>query len=82
MKGLETLPVPDGSKKYYFPVSSIIAFTTVARKMVFNGDAMLEKENAYLKQLDSLGIDKELLDNSIEYGRAVGKHILSWASKD
>jgi hypothetical protein len=82
LKGLETLPAPDSSKKYYYPVSSTIAFTTVAQKMVFNGDAMLEKEKEYLRQLDSLGIDKELLNNSVEYGRAVGKHILAWAAKD
>ncbi len=79
---LEALPTPAGSKKYYYPVSSIIAFTTVAQKLVFNGDAMLENEKVYLKQLDSLGIDKELLNNSVEYGRAVGKHILAWAAKD
>lgn len=82
LKGLENLPKPDESKKYYFPVSSAIAFTTVAQKLVFNGDAMLEKEKTYLQQLDSLGIDGELLNNSVEYGRAVGKHILAWASKD
>jgi len=82
LKGLEALPAPDSSKKYYYPVSSIIAFTTVAQKMVFNGDAMLEKEKAYLEQLDSLGIAKELLNNSVEYGRAVGKYILAWAAKD
>ena len=82
LKGLEKLPVPDGSKKYYYPVSGIIAFTTVAQKMVFNGDAILQKEQIYLKQLDSLGIDRELLNNSVEYGRAVGKHILAWAAKD
>ena len=82
LNGLETLPAPDKSKKYYYPVSGIIAFTTVARKLVFNGDAILEKEKEYLKQLDSLGIEKELLNNSVEYGRAVGNHILEWAAKD
>src|SRR5258705_9847368 len=70
LRGLERLPAPDSSKKYYYPISSIIAFTTVAQKLVFNGDAMLEKEKAYLKQLDSLDIDKGLLDKCVEYGRA------------
>lgn len=79
---LTTLPKPDNKKKYCYPISSIIAFTTVGQKLVFNGDAMKEKEQEYLQQLDSLGISKELLDSSVSYGRAVGQHVLAWAGKD
>ena len=79
---LTPLPQPTANKKYCYPIASIIAFTTVAQKLVFNGDAIKKKEVAYLKQLDSIGIDQELLDSSIAYGRAVGKHILAWAAKD
>ncbi len=82
LTGLQPLPKPDNNKKYCYPISSIIAFTTVGQKLVFNGDAMKEKENEYMQQLDSIGIDKELLDSSVSYGRAVGQHILAWASKD
>ena len=83
LTGLQALPQPDNkNKEYCYPISSIIAFTTVAQKLVFNGDAMKEKEKEYLNQLDGVGISKELLDNSVSYGRAVGQHILAWASKD
>ncbi len=82
LKGLQALPQPDKNKEYCYPISSIIAFTTVAQKLVFNGDAMKEKEKEYLGQLDSVGISKELLDSSVSYGRAVGQHILAWAGKD
>lgn len=82
LSGLQALPIPDKNKKYCYPISSIIAFTTVAQKLVFNGDAIKEKEREYFKQLDSVGISKELLDSSVSYGRAVGQHILAWASKD
>lgn len=82
LTGLQTLPKPDKNKEYCYPISSIIAFTTVGQKLVFNGDAMKEREKEYLQQLDSLGISKELLDSSVSYGRAVGQHILAWASKD
>ncbi len=82
LTGLQTLPKPDKNKEYCYPISSIIAFTTVGQKLVFNGDAMKEREKEYLQQLDSLGISKELLDSSVSYGRAVGQHILAWASMD
>lgn len=82
LNGLKTLPKPDKNKKYYFPISSIIAFTTVGQKLVFNSKAMKDRETEYLAQLDSLGVSKELLDSSVSYGRAVGQHILAWAGMD
>jgi PAP2 superfamily len=82
LNGLQALRKPDKNKEYCYPVASIIAFITVGQKLVFNGDAMKEKEKEYLQQLDSLGISKELLDSSVSYGRAVGQQILAWASKD
>jgi hypothetical protein len=82
LTGLEALPKADTNKEYCYPISSIIAFITVGQKLVFNGDAMKEREKQYLQQLDSLGISKELLDNSVSYGRAIGQHILAWATND
>lgn len=82
LTGLQALPQPDMHKEYCYPISSVIAFTTVAEKMVYNGDALQEKEMEYLHQLDSIGISDDLLQNSVEYGRAIGAHILAWAGKD
>jgi len=83
LNGLTKIPPATGNKKdYYFPVSGIIAFATVAKKMVFNSEAIGDMENAYLKQLDSLDMDDELLHQSINYGRVVGQHIIGWAAKD
>lgn len=65
-----------------FSVGSIIAFSTVAQKMVFNSEAVQELEARYLHALDSIGIDQDLKQRSVDYGRAVGKSILDWAGKD
>jgi hypothetical protein len=80
----ELQPVPQSlpNKEYCYPIASAIALATVAQKLVFNGDMAKQMENEYLEQLDSIGVSKDLLDNSVEYGRLVGKHILEWASKD
>jgi hypothetical protein len=82
LNGLQPLPLPKKEKEYCYPVASVIAFTTVARKLVFNSDAVKEMEKEFLKQLDSLNMNEELLDSSVSYGRQVGNHIITWAAKD
>ena len=82
LHGLQPVPQPKAGKEYCYPVSSVIAFTTVAQKLVFNGDAIADMEKSFLNQLDSLNIGNELLQNSVSYGREVGNHILAWAGKD
>ena len=82
LNGLSQLPLPDQEKKYCYPVASVIAFTTVAQKLVFDANSIKEMEKEYLNQLESLHMDEELLDSSVSYGRAIGNHIIAWASKD
>lgn len=82
LHGLQPLPQPKQGKQYCYPVSSVIAFTTVAQKLVFNGDAIADMEKEFLKQLDSLNINEEVLNSSVSYGRQVGNHILQWTGKD
>lgn len=82
LRQLQPVPQPQSGNAYCYPVSSVIAFTTVARKMVFNGDAIADMEQDFLKQLNELNIDEDLRDNSVAYGRAVGEHINAWAASD
>ncbi|MCW3089510.1 MAG: Vanadium-dependent haloperoxidase [Ferruginibacter sp.] len=82
LNGLTGLPKPANIDQINFRVASIIAFTTVAQKLVFNTEAMKEKEDDYSRQLDSMGISVAVKNKTMEYGRAVGKHIIEWAAKD
>jgi hypothetical protein len=83
LNGLEKVPQPAGDKAgYYFPLSSIAAFCTVAEKMVFNGDAIKNMEHDFLSKVDEFDIDKEVYDRSIAYGKTVGNFIIEWAKKD
>lgn len=82
LKGLENVPQPANGKEYNFSIASIIAFTTVAEKMVFTGDAIKNMQNEYVRQLQSLDLNKDVLDSSISYGQKVGNHILKWAGRD
>ena len=82
LNGLGALPQPQAGQIICYPLAASIAFTTVAAKLVFNSNAIVAKEKEYLHQLDSLGIRKELLENSVNYGREIGNYIVGWAKKD
>lgn len=82
LNGLGQVPQPEAGKAYYFPISSIIAFTTVGKKLVFNADTLAGMEKAFLKELNALPLSKTMKENSIAYGQQVGQFILAWAAKD
>ncbi len=82
LNGLQPVPQPTEGTRYFYPISGIIAFTTAAGKLVFNSEAIKETEKIFIKQLDNLDIDDEIIESSVFYGRQVGNHILAWAAKD
>jgi hypothetical protein len=83
LNGLKDVPLSANVKdSLYFLISGVIAFTTVAQKLLFNAEAMKAKENQYLEQLEDLPINQLSKENAVEYGRIVGQHIISWALKD
>jgi hypothetical protein len=82
LNGLGAVPQPQAGEIICYPLAASIAFTSVAAKLVFNGDAIVAQEAEYLRQLDSMGIRKELLENSLNYGRKVGNYIVEWSKKD
>jgi len=83
LNNLTKVPAPEGkAKDYYLPLSSIIAFCTVAEKVVFNSDAVKKMEEDFLAEVEQFDIDPEVYERSVKYGREVGGFIIGWASKD
>ncbi|MBL7698779.1 MAG: vanadium-dependent haloperoxidase [Chitinophagaceae bacterium] len=83
LNGLGKVPVPEGNKEdYYFPLSSIVAFSTVAQKVVFNSEAIKNMEDKFLADVENVDIDEDVYKRSVEYGRTVGNFIIQWASAD
>jgi hypothetical protein len=83
LNGLNKVPLPDGKLEgYYLPLSSIIAFCTVAKKVVFNTDAVQTMEDEFLAEIDRFDIDPKVFERSVAYGRTVGTAIIEWASRD
>lgn len=82
LNGLETIPLPEKDKAIYFPLASMVAFSTAAKPLVFDFEKVDSFEIKYLAEIKKLGISKELFSNSVEYGKAVGQHFVNWSAKD
>lgn len=83
LNGLNKVPVPEGKlEEYYLPLSSIVAFCTVSKKIVFNSDAVQTMEDEFLAEIEKFDIDPKVAERSINYGRTVGNFIIEWASRD
>jgi hypothetical protein len=82
LNGLGAIPLPDTGKRCYFPISSVMAFITVGKKLVFNADTLANMEKKFLQELDALPINDSLKAHSIAYGQKVGQFIIAWAAKD
>jgi hypothetical protein len=83
LNGLTKLE-PEGipAAPYNKSIAGMIAFSTVAQKMVFNSAAVQDLEDIYLQKLDEYDVQPEVLERSIAFGRKVGQHIIDWAAGD
>ncbi|NNK75175.1 MAG: vanadium-dependent haloperoxidase [Maribacter sp.] len=82
LNGLEKLPEPDFNKSYYYPLVSIIAFTSVAKSLVYDMERVENFQNDLLEEVRQIGIDSKMYENSISYGNILAEEILNWANKD
>jgi membrane-associated phospholipid phosphatase len=82
LHGWTDIPQPDPGKTYYYPVAAMFAFYTVSERLVFAEKLVAEAREQCLTKIKSIGIDEEVLRNSINYGKTVGEHTLAWAKTD
>jgi len=82
LNDLDSLTQPDKDKPYYYPLASIIAFTGVAKSLVYDSEKIDRIKNQMLEMVQEIGIDKEIYKNSVSFGETIANEILNWASKD
>ena len=82
LNGLNPPPAPNVETKYCFPLASIQAFMKVGTALVFSENQMTEYADMLYDQFKDIGIPKVVINNSIDYGDEVAKHILEWADQD
>lgn len=82
LNGLEQLTQPDSTKGYYYPLVSIVAFTSVGQSLVFDLERVEKMQNKLLEEVQAIGIDSKVYDNSVTYGKTLAQEILKWAQDD
>ncbi|MGK7388846.1 MAG: vanadium-dependent haloperoxidase [Candidatus Cyclobacteriaceae bacterium M2_1C_046] len=80
LKDLE--PIPSPTKQISYEIAAVNSFLTTAQILIFSEDKIKEFRNEFINDLKEKGVDKYLLQNSLEYGNLVSSHILKWADKD
>lgn len=73
---------PDANKEYYYPLTSMVAFLNVAKVLVFDIERVDNLRKDLLKDVQEIGIDKEIYENSIALGDAISSEIIERASTD
>jgi len=73
---------PDSNKEYYYPLTSMVAFLNVAKVLVFDIERVDNLRKDLLKDVQEIGIDKEIYENSISLGDAISSEIIERASTD
>ncbi|MGI8581724.1 MAG: vanadium-dependent haloperoxidase [Chitinophagaceae bacterium] len=81
LHGFAPMPLPEKNKEYNFLLAATKAFFTVAEKITFSKDSLIQYESKIYPQFESL-LGKEIYERSINFGDSVGKKILERAAKD
>ena len=66
----------------YPPMAAIIAFYTVAAKLVFSEDMIISHRDDFIEKVRKLGMTKKTIEASTQFGEAMGEYILVYASLD
>lgn len=82
LKELATLSNPDSEKEYYYPLAAMIAFTDVAESLVYDQEKIQQLQTNMLKEVEEIGINEEILKNSVFFGHQIGQEVKTWAQKD
>lgn len=81
VKELSTIPSPS-DKNVNYHLSSLFAFNTVGKALIFSENKMELFEKNFKTQLKELNVPSKVIKASEAYGQAVAVFIKEWASKD
>lgn len=82
LNGLEALSTPAPDQPYYYPLASIVAFTSVAKSLVYDLERIEALQKKMLEEVQQIGIAHKIYENSVNFGQTIASEILEWAQKD
>lgn len=81
LRDFPAMPVPDKNKTIDFQLAGATAFFTVVDKLTFTKDSVKVTEDKIMAELKS-NLDKDVIDASLAFGKAVGDSVLKRAAND
>ncbi len=75
-------PIPEPKGEINYGVAGLEVFLTLGKQLIFSEDRMEEFRIQWHKDLDTRGIDPEILENSISYAWEVRSHMSKWIDSD
>jgi hypothetical protein len=82
LNGLGELPKPDSKLKYDFRYSAVVAFSKVARALVYRRFITDAAEKELLGKLEKETIEPKIIENSAKYGNELADFIIAWIKQD
>ncbi|WP_420401848.1 vanadium-dependent haloperoxidase [Flagellimonas sp.] len=79
---LPTLTQPEVDKAYYHPITSLVAFTEVAKKLVYDLERVDTLQKDLLQDVRKIGIDETIYNNSVDLGKKIAQDVLKRAGDD
>jgi hypothetical protein len=79
---LKSLSQPDSNKKYYYPLTSLVAFTETAKPLVFDLEKMEMIQEKLLQEVQEIRMDEEIYENFISLGKKIAEEVLTRAAID
>jgi thioredoxin-related protein len=70
LKGFGVMPQPETGKKYDFSIAAIQSFCETAKKVTFSAPEITKYQDSMIK-LYAIGLEEEVVKNSIAFGQAV-----------
>lgn len=82
LNALLPLTEPKANTEYYYPLTSLVAFTDVAKALVFDLERVDNMQKQLLKEVQEIGIDAKTYENSVALGKTLAEEILQRAGSD
>ncbi len=82
INGLTQVPLPNKDSVHNQGLAAILAYCTVAEAVTFPEGSFKSYTDSLIQLAESEGMPDDELENSINYGRNVGKAIVAWSKKD
>jgi hypothetical protein len=82
IRHLPAMPRPDTAKPTDFALAALLAFTRVGNAVTFPEGSMMGYYNELKQMADSIGMPRDVLNNTIAFSDTITAVVLAWSKKD